>query len=387
MIDILDLEFLLKMFSHATLDKLSGSYKRSYKIFLCSIFYNMIVGRHLTEVQTGMIKDAHLIGTRKISKSEVEFLENWFKWRDTLYKSFDEKNFIHPYGDDLINKIISFSRKRLSRLKVGNSLFLAEELKNILDIKKFFGLPRIEGYHWIDFDLGIGLIPTFPETIVFHDLKILWNEHLMELEKCRVQSSNINTIPDYVDHVKDEENRARDYKLITLRRLLIVSGVTFVEAYLYDLFYCIKNSPQYSVDQKIRTVLEIKKISDKEIVERLLFVLFDQIKIKVQDEYNLYIKKCINRRDRYIHVSSFTDGSTNLSNLEPLLRLSKEDLVSGLQVSVDLVHKIDDLLPDDLKLLPLWGWGGGERVNFREFKPLEITNKDSRRSKLDYFHK
>jgi hypothetical protein len=61
--------------------------------------------------------------------------------------------------------------------------------------------------------------------------------------------------------------------------------------------------------------------------------------------------------------------------------------VSGLQVSVDLVHKIDDLLPDDLKLLPLWRWGGGERVNFRDFKPLEITNKNAKSSKLDYFHK
>jgi hypothetical protein len=384
MIDILDLEFLLKMFSHATLDKLSSSYKRCYKIFLCSIFYNIIVGRHFTEVQIRMIKTANLIGTRKASKSDFESQEN--SWKETLYKSFDEKNFIRPYGDDLINKIIFFSRKRLSRLKNGNSLFQASELRDILDIKNFFRLPRIEGYHWIDFDLKIGLIPTFPETIVFHDLKILWNEYLMEREKYRVQSSNI-TIPNYVDHIKDEENRARDYKLITLRRLLIVSGVTFVEAYLYDLFYCIKNSPQYSVDQKIRTVLEIKKISDKEIVERLLFVLFDQIKIKVQDEYNLYIKKCINRRDRYIHVSSFTDGSTNLSNLEPLLRLSEEDLVSGLQVSVDLVHKIDDLLPDDLKLLPLWRWGGGERVNFRDFKPLEITNKNAKSSKLDYFHK
>lgn len=174
---------------------------------------------------------------------------------------------------------------------------------------------------------------------------------------------------------------------MTLCRLLIVSGVSFVESYLYNLFYCIKNSPKYnSVNEDIKNILKIRKISDTEIVERLLFRLFDQITVKVQDEYELYIKKCINRRDRYVHVSSFPDKSTNLSNLEPLLHLSEEDLVDSLQVSVNLVLKIDELLPDDLKLLPLWNWGEGAKVNFREFKTLEITNKEVS-SKFDYFRK
>lgn len=98
-----ELLFLLKIFSHTTLNKLSGTYKRSYKICLCSIFYNIICGHHLNEIQGETIKSVDLM--RKGPKSKVRFFED--SLREILYESFDKGNFIHPYDDELLNKIIA----------------------------------------------------------------------------------------------------------------------------------------------------------------------------------------------------------------------------------------------------------------------------------------
>ena len=169
------------------------------------------------------------------------------------------------------------------------------------------------------------------------------------------------------------------YKLVATYRTLIILSVSFVEAYLYNLFYCIKQV-DFSEKSQVEDVLGYKKIEDKQIIKQVIYVLFPEIQERVDNYFEKY-KETTKYRDRYIHASAFMDQSDNTSELEPLLKFDLNILITSLQNSIDFVKVIDSQLPSNLQIL---FWWYDDEINFHEFKKLQLTNSISSINRSEY---
>lgn len=371
-----ELDYLKQLVSRNTIKPLRGHQKKAYKYVLCAIFINLIGGNGLQRGQEENYKLADSIRRGfNITEITYESIESEVK------KSLRFNSFKPPYNEDFINKVIEFFRLRLDEVaKNKRSLFKAEHLNSIMNIDKHYGENgfRLYNHHWMEFDLDLGLIPTYPEYIIFTDLKIQWNYYIDNKEKLNELLKTITDKKSKIDFYKQEKNREVELITSSLRRTLIFTGVTFTESYLYDLFYNLKSN-KLPGKEKIIKVFKKERVNDTDVIERVLFELYPSIKGSIETLYKNY-KEVLNIRDRYVHASPFVDPSDRkTSQILPLLTLNHEKLIDSLQTCVDLVREIDQNLPENLQLL-FWL---KENIVFDNQK-LNVTNKDSNLNKMVY---
>jgi len=374
-----DVDYLLDILSRNNLNLMSGKHKQAYKICLCAIFLNTITGRHYTYVQEVAIKKAADIAQypRKLLNTEQLLKE----LSDIVNRSMRNMHFKIVLSEKTVNEIIVFFRKRLHELKEEKiSLFPAKELDAFVDMKKFFSSASISNHHWIQFSLLGRLTISVPECFIFNDLKVQWNLYIDTRFELKQQSGKIDSSKDKFNFHKDPLSRSKLYTLSAIYRILIILSVSFVESYLYNLFYCIKHDNSLNKED-IADILCTKKVEDTQIVELVLFKIFPNIKNNLTNIYSHY--KTINKyRNRYIHASSFLDPSNGKSELQPLLELSDDKLVDSLQTALDFVNEIDKQLPENLKLL---FWKYEENIQFNNFEKIPLFNSESSIDKINYY--
>jgi hypothetical protein len=374
-----ELDYLIKIFSRRTLDKLSRDHKTAYKYCLGGIFSNIVTGGNRTEDQEKNFRFAEMVLRAPRKKTDFKKLKDDISV--PVERSFENAGFKKPYNAQLFNKIIVFARTRLGELKTdGKSLFLASELKDILDIKELLGKSWAKDYHWIDFNLHIGFTLTVPEAIILHDFKVHWNDYVVVNAKEKDEESKERTPEKHFKFSNSRSTRERLYKLAALARTLIFLNVSFAEAYLYNLFYTIK-ATDIEGKQEIESVLNYKRIEDEIIVKKVVYKLFPAIKDETKGLFKEYLA-IVKLRNRYVHASPFISPGSNVSEIQPLLNVTEDVLLNALQVSFDFVLKIDSMLPDNLKLL-LW-WYDDKEVKFEELKKMKLVNEDSRYGKIKY---
>jgi hypothetical protein len=384
--ELIELEALV---SHATLNTMSGKHKKVYKYCLCAILINIIVGRHNTKLQKQTIINTNNI--KKCNRKSAIFNPLLKEYSKKVNDSLKELSFKEPYNDILLNNIVIFFRTRLKELREDEiSLFQGREISSLIEINKFFGNPCIKEYHWIEFSLQKHMTVTFPEFIMFNDLKILWNYYLEIQNKINTKWVSIATEQDKFEYLKNQETRELLYTISAVHRNLITLCTGFVEAYLYNLFLSIKEE-NLSNKEAIESILNKKKIQDTEIIERVIFPLFPDINSddSIEQLYRIH-KDTINLRDRYTHASAFPDCSTKKSELMPLLKITPDVLVVSLQTSVDLVKRINELLPQNLKLLywldnEEYSESFNKNICFADYRKLEIVNQNSPMDKINYY--
>jgi hypothetical protein len=375
----MDNKFLNDLIKKETVDSLIGKHKEIYKLAICGIFINIIGGRHATEIQSGTIEKA--IEIRNTPRKILNLGAMLNEVEKVVHTSLENAFFKKPYDNQKISMIINFFRARITdQLDNGRTLFQAKELDSFLDYRAFLGYDNLFDYHWIEFNLLRGLIPTIPEAIIFNDLKVQWNFYLEVLNSISSNYQNVDSFRSQFDFFKEKNNRELLYIESSSRRNLMFIGVTFVEAYLFHLFLSVKENT--NIEKEIfGRIIHKFKISDREIVEKILFKLDSSYEENLGDIYQEY---CIilEYRDRYVHASPFPyQHDHRTSQLQPLLNISHEDVINALQTSVDFVKKIDNLLAEDLKIL--WWWYDGE-ISFIEEKPLNLTNDSSRIEKIEF---
>lgn len=366
-------------FMKTTLDTMSKNHKIAYKHCLGAIFINLISGRGWTSWQNDNYKI--LEGVKSLPRKGTDFEEITKRVASVVYPSLGESHFLKPYNTTFFDKIINFTRVRLRELKdKDNSLFQASELVDIIDLKSFFGHKSVEKHHWIDFDLRSGLVLTLPEAIIFHDLKVHWNEFVRLVNSLNEEQSKHQSRRERFEYAKSEPAREKFYKRSAAARTLIFLCVSFVESYLLNLFYTIKEGdvPEKGVASGM---LAQSRIEDQMIVEGVIYKMFPSFKASLDEMYKAY-KLTNNFRNRYVHASPFIDTSTNISHLQPLLAVNDDVVIESLQNSLDFVRTLDRLLPDNLKLL-FW-WYDEEIISLRDMQPMKLTNKDSRFDQLSY---
>lgn len=373
-----EIDFLLDIISREKLNKMSGSQKVAYKYCICSIFINLISGNHYTEAQNNSLKMADQI--MRLPRKQTNFNDLIKYISGIVNLSLEEHSFKKPYDKDFLDNIISFFRVRLKEIKEKEkSLFLASELTTYIDLKKHFRIEAVSNHHWIEFCLIRGFVITIPECILFNDLKVQWN-YFIEVKTILDEGvNNLHSDKQIFEYYKKEETRENIYKFSALHRSLIFIAVSFVEAYLYNLFYCIKNT-NIEGKEGISNLLEMKKIEDEQIVKQIIFKLFPEHQ-EMLSEYLVKYMGVVKYRDRYVHASPFVDSSSGICETQPLINLNYRQLTEYLQICIDFVQQIDNLLPSELKIL---FWWYNQRICFMDFEKILLVNKNARINKTCY---
>ncbi|MDM5309707.1 hypothetical protein [Peribacillus frigoritolerans] len=372
-----DLEVLL---SGRTMKPLSGIPKKCYKYVLAAIFINTCSGRQLTQGQEINFAIAYDIKSNPKEYNNQSILDHIQKTVETSLR----QSFYHDYNEyKTIDKIIDFFREVVSSTKkLGTCLKNVSELEQLFDVKKVFSKSHnsVQPHHWIDINIMGGMVLTVPEFISYADIVNTWNIFLERLNKYSEIIFDSSNTP-LIEKKNSDENRSLKYEIDALARTLWISSVTFVESYLYYLFYNVKQANYTSTTDSVNRFLENQKVEDEEIIKRLILPEF--IKAKSNGIKNLIKKysEVNNIRNRFIHPSAFA-STTNTSELLPLITVTYDKVVEALNTCTSLVKTIDDLLPDEFKVL-VW-WDNVSHPNFTEYKKGSIINPKSQRSTIKY---
>jgi hypothetical protein len=106
-------------------------------------------------------------------------------------------------------------------------LLRVSELQQTFNVGKAFrnvDNNNLKPHVWIDIDSSRGITPTYPELLTYGDLINLWGMYLDIIKR-----------KNYSNKFYEPYNMFRkqlNYDLITLRKYLYISAITFVEAYL-----------------------------------------------------------------------------------------------------------------------------------------------------------
>ncbi|WP_368298532.1 hypothetical protein [Cytobacillus firmus] len=359
---------------------LSGIPKKCYKYSLTAIFINICSGRQLTQGQELNFAVVYDIKNNPKNYNNQSILNHIQR---TVETSLEQSNF-HDFNEyKTIDKIIDFFREVVaSTKKQGTCLKTVNEVEQLFDVKKMFSNSHknVQSHHWIDINLTGGMVITVFEFITYADIVNTWN---ILVDKLDIYSKQIFDDPEkpLIEKKNTEENRNLKYEIDALARTLWVSSVTFVESYLYYLFYNVKQANYSSKTDSVNRFLENQKVEDEEIIKTLILPEFARGKTgQLKHLINKYTE--INKiRNRFIHPSAFA-SSSNTSELLPLITITYDKVAESLETCTTLVKTIDDLLPDEFKVL-VW-WDNVSHPDFSEYKKGSIINPKSPRSTIKY---
>lgn len=370
---IKELEVLL---SGKTLRTLTKVPKKCYKYVLTAVFINICFGRQLTKGQEENFNWVYSI--KRVPKA-FEDPKKLYHIQKTVEVSLNNSAFYNYNEYETINKIIEFFRNMVAEIKKnGTYLVKINDVQSLFDIKKMFdgSHNNVQPHHWIDIDLITGMVITVPEYYTYVDVVNSWNILVDKLEEYESVMSN-NSIP-IIERRNNIDNRRIKYEIDTLLRTLSISSVTFVESYLYYLFYNLKEM-NYQPKSGL-SIKSIQKVEDEEIIKKLLIPEFIG-KNKYFEELFKKYKKLNKIRNRFIHISAFQDASES-SEMLPLVTMKFHQVVDTLETCTQLVKLVDGLLPEEYKIL-IW-WDRVTHPNFNNKKKGDITNPNSLLSKIKY---
>ncbi|WP_085522675.1 hypothetical protein [Tuberibacillus sp. Marseille-P3662] len=357
------------MLKRDTMSKFGRKSREAYKYFLCGLLcdifnhgifiYNHPHPHWYSEIKflINRFDDDNLEEINfepKINDVKVILDSNNFKWKSN------------------VNEIISFFRSYINDyLNKGKTLYLVPEFKPIMYIDSYMAQAKgiaLKEHIWIDINPKDGLTPTYPEFINYSDLINLWNDLIHK-------KNNFHRL---IDDKSDDKKAIRELELSisSSARWLIISGVTFVESYLYYVFYNARKTDSYGNSQKLKKIMKRnpQKINDKEILKGLINKVCENITgdERYNELYEKYIK-IVDVRDRFIHTSAFINPTNQISNLQPFMNVDMDFLTDSLQGCIDFVKKIEEELPKDLKLL-FW-WSIFYEPDFTKEEKISILNR------------
>lgn len=360
---------------------LSGLPLRCYKYGMTAIFINMLSGRQLTR---GQEVNYQLVYQIKKRPQDFKNQDVYNHFKITVETSLEAAGYKNPTDYETINKIFGFFKEIIEQTK-RNGTFLTPVgiIENFLDIQKIYkqtNYGNIKSHHWINIDLTTGMILTVPEFFTYSDVVNNWNIFVDKFLEYNTILTTTSEIP-LIEIKNNIENRRLQYEIGTLIRTLLISSVTFVESYLYYIFFNVKHSSYQFNTDAAKNFMKSQKVEDDAIIKSLILKEFIT---KPSTELKILLKKYkeINSiRNRLIHASAF-ESATKTSELLPLLNISNTQLIDTLITCKRLVEIIDNELPEDFKIL-VW-WNSITHPDFDKYGKGEITNPESQLSKIKY---
>ncbi|MEZ7172974.1 hypothetical protein [Sporosarcina sp. OR05] len=342
-----------ELYSRATLKRLSRIPKKFYKLNLTLLTFEMLRGIRFESVYFLINECRNILLFPMEYTDQNEFLS---------FKSacLTKINDLIPDGkeqEDFINEVIQLTRKIFEQSSQNKKVLLrVSELEQTFKVGNYFRKVfrnvednNLRPHVWVDIDLSRGITPTYPDLLTYGDLINLWG---MYLDKIKQEKDYSNKFNEPYNRIHKQLN----YDLLTLRKYLNISAITFVEAYLYHVFYDVKKS-NYSLEtESVRRFMENMKVEDEQVIKQLIIPEFchdneENTKeiSRLFEEYDDLNKK----RNRFIHASAFDQNGE--SHLLPLLNIGHEEIIQALNICTDLVRAVENILPSELKILFWWG--------------------------------
>lgn len=340
-------ETLKQLYSRNTLSQLSGTPKKFYKLNLTLLTFELLKGIKSNYIY--FITQCNSILFNPKGFTDENEYSNFNKYYINEINDFIPRD---KNQDNFINDIIQLSREIFEELSHNKKVLLrVSELQHTFNVVKYFRKifkdvdnNNLKPHVWIDLDLTRGITPTYPELLTYGDLINLWGIYL----------DKIKQLDDYMDSYTQQYKQI-NYDLQTLSKHLNISAITFVESYLYHIFYDVKESNYLVRNDSIKRFLTNIKVEDEQIIKQLIIPEFCYNNTEKTEEINRLFKiyEDLNKkRNRFIHVSAFEQNGK--SHLLPLLDIDHQEIIRTLEVCTDLVIAIESILPSDFKLLFWW---------------------------------
>ncbi|MGE7129143.1 hypothetical protein [Lysinibacillus xylanilyticus] len=373
-------DHLEELASSKMVNKLSGTPKKCYKYALVAILLNISCGNHKTVGQEQNIELAKSILRNPISYKNKEVLK---QIQSIVEKSLIANSFNNARMPETIDKAITLLRKCTSD-KINNEVCLikASELSELINLNERFSKHPPQAHHWIDINFKSGLTPTIPDLILYSDIINTWN---IFLEKNKEYSTKFESLTGLLNVEREVQSEVRklEYENQALVRNLWVLSVSFVESYLYYVFYNAKCGSFEIENEEAIEFVKLKKVGGLEILKSLILPEFfsyeNELKIQLTELITNY-DEIYKRRHRLVHPSAFEES--NQSHLAPIITITIDKLINTLNTCVDLVELIDNILPEEKRIL-FW-WNRIEHPDFTNSKPGNMVLNDNQISTFKY---
>lgn len=357
---------LKKLYSNKYISRLSGNPKKIYRNALVGMFVTSIMFGNEQKKQKEFLDNIDFC--KNLLNNPKDFLlDEQLQMVDEFVQSSLKNIFMkNPSTNKTAETIINLMRKAIDyKLNATRYLLKFEDLDHVMDLKSFFSRmqknsnPNMSYHHWIEYDLKAGFVPSFPDFITYADLVSLWNMFL-DKRVALIKEQAFNNYP--------KKARLLNSELHALHISSWIQGVTFVESYLYYVFYNIQKGNYPLKSKKAQGYIKSTLPDDNQIIDKLLISEFstDQNKDNIAHIKSLHkeYKDINNTRNRFIHASAFEEN--NRSHLLPLIDSKYEDLPHVLETCTKLVLEIEKLLPLDLKIL-FW-WDAVDHPIYKDFE-------------------
>ncbi|KAB2329432.1 hypothetical protein [Bacillus mesophilum] len=369
---MINYQVLKVLYSSKSISRLSGNPKKSYKNGLVMIFVaSLMVGNEQKKQHTLLENMQFCEGILAFPK--LYLAEEHSKEIEKIVQGQLKNLFVKdPSTKKTADTIIELMRKAIDhKLKGKRYLLKFEELDRIIDLKLLFSHiqknfnPNMSNHHWIEFDLKQGLVPSFPDFLTYANLVSLWNMFLDKQEELKIEQ---------IEQVFNKDMKKLRLLNSELQALFIsswIQGVTFVESYIYYVFYNIQKGEYPLKTEKAKGFIKSQLPDDNQIIDKLIIPEFktEHNKSDIANIKKLHKSyKTLNQtRNRLIHASAFEESDS--SHLLPLINSNYNDLPSVLETCTDLVLAIEKVLPSDLKMLFWW-----DAMDHPIYKDLEKGN-------------
>ncbi|WP_312507601.1 hypothetical protein [Lysinibacillus sp.] len=373
-------EHLEDLASSKMVNKLSGTPKKCYKYALVAIMLNISCGNHKTVGQEQNIELAKSILRNPISYKNKEILR---QIQSKVENSLIANSFINARMPETIDKVITLLRTcTLDIINNEVCLIKASELSDLVNLNERFSKHPPQAHHWIDINFKSGFTPTIPDLILYSDIINTWNILLEKNKEYKALFESLTGLLN-VEREVQWEVRKLEYENQALVRSLWVLAVSFVESYLYYVFYNTKCGSFTLENEEAIEFIKLKKVGGLEILKGLILPEFIANESELNEQLTEHITNydgIYKRRHRLVHPSAFEES--NQSHLSPIITITIDKLINTLNTCVDMVELIDNTLPEDKRIL-FW-WDRIEHPDFTNGKPGNMVLKDNQISTFKY---
>lgn len=337
------------MLDNKTIRDFGGRYRKPYRIliinFYCSAFMSNIEGFNFSTQYLSEFYQA--LKRKELKKIRPEFLSYI---EESIPEFMKLELRVDIKSDPLILKALEFFRDyRKDYIEQKKSLFLYKDLAEFWKIEDFYKERfNVMAHHWIELQPFVYTKPvlTFPEYFAYQDMINIWNQAIEKTEK-------LYELEKGYPSPTDIEYRTTKYTLSTLMRNSIISGVHFVESYLYYLYYNLREKRIFE-ENTLLNRRDIRKINDKEIIRDLIYKEYPNSEESLEKLFDKYLV-VLEDRDAFTHISAFSEDNKYMSRMQRLININLSSVKESLENNIEFVLAIESIIGEE-RILFWWDY-------------------------------
>lgn len=363
-------DYILKLYSRDSLNTMSKSKKKLYKLFLTALATNLLTGGINRSDSMEIIGELERLLEEKLNAESYE--DRYIQYSNYLKELLKIDKMFKLTDEDSYNNLIAFTREILEDL-IRKKIYVCirEDIEKYINIADYCKIDS--NVRWIGINFDTGLYPFIPDKLVWYDFKIIWNMFAKYKNQALHEWSNSVQQNMQYEDISNKDYLEVQYISGTMERTVLVSCITFVESFLYNARIIIRDTPAFrkSIENNnLITIINNDKVNDMQIIEDILFKIYPNLKENISEEYQIY-KELLKVRDKYVHISVHENGDKK-PEMSSLLLSSGLNIESKVKYALDIVYKINNSILYSHNINLLW-WKKDESCSFEDLELFNIV--------------